>query len=128
MSNFADREACRLGRRHVPVEMAIAKAEPPEPLIVAAKTEQNLLVPLGILAAQPFDSGGDRAATLDTTCGVPGASARRGVQPVHALDERRVRLGIRFDQQPAQVHRDAIRQRADRLGPRVRLAGSLRLA
>ena len=112
---FANRETRRLAGRHVPVQMAIAKAEPPQALIVPPKTQEDLLVTLRSRAAQPFHAGRNRAAPRDAIGGVSGASAGRGVQPVHALDERRVRLGIGFDQQPAHVRRDAIRQRSHRL-------------
>ena len=120
--HFAKPETDRLGRRDVPVEMTIAEAEPAEALIVASQPQQNLLVALRISGAQPFHARRNRPAAGDAIRGVSGASASRGVQPVHALDERCVRLGIGFDQQTAHVLRDPIRQRAYRRRLRVRPA------
>jgi hypothetical protein len=95
--------------------MRVREAEPPHPLVVAPQAEHHLVVAERVAFAQAFDSHGDDAAALHPPGRVWCGAASRGIQPIDAIDERGIRLGIRFDEQIPHVRRHAIRQRAHSL-------------
>ena len=86
--------------------MTIVQPESLEALIVSVQALQHGLVAGRIGRAQPGHALGDRAAPHQACLGIAGPSASRRVEPIDAIDERRVRVGIGFDEKQPHALRD----------------------
>ena len=104
-----------------PVEMAIAEAEPLQPLLIAVNAEQDLVVALRIGRAEALDASGDDSAPFDPLPGIKAPAASRGVHPIDLFDERGIGLQFRLDQQAAHVFGNPIRQLPNRVRVHARI-------
>ncbi len=92
--------------------MTIPQPKPAQSLVVPPDSQQDLLVPRRIRGAKPFDAVRDRLTPRDSRFGIGRLTACGRVQPIHAIDEPRIRSRIGLDEHSAHVGGDAVGQRA----------------